>query len=367
MKWACVGNTGKAKTLSIVLKVEELLKKDPTRHVYANCHINLPNCHFTPIMFLPFDKLKNCIIVYDDVSSQEVLERFIGVCANRSRKKQMELMFTCQYYTMIPRKVRKIIDYRLFPQFDKKKDILTLTTIQKEVGTLTPEIYHDVIKYIKKTKLYDTNEVVDDPTESEVISEIARISETPRDIEKNLMIYTGNKAERKTLYKEIYELKGFDRKEKEALKKKKEKEAKIRKQKYTNQKKELVNYLANNINLGESQTYIKGKLYEKLDTIKSGSIIQYDDFSEIIMRAIAIFRDREIQEERTLEEKDQDKKKFVNNNIKDLEIMFLDKHFKANQDDIAEKCGYSQSKISKISNKKLKELKTRYYDIIPKN
>ena len=295
MKYACVGNTGEGKTLAIVLKVKELLKKDPTRHAYGNLHINLPNCHFTPIMFLPFDKLESCIIVYDDVSTQELLERFIGVLANRSRKKLVDLIFTCQYYTMIPRKIRRIIDYRLFPSLDLKNDKLIVKTVQKGRGMLSPEIYHDVIKYIKKTKIYDTNEVVDDPTESEVIAEIVRISETPRDIEKNLMIYSGNRAERKTLYKEIYELKGFDKEEKEALRKKKEKEAKIRKEKYTNQKKELIRYLANSIDLKESKTYIKGKLYEKLDTFKSRSLIQYDDFTEIIMRATAIFRDREIK------------------------------------------------------------------------
>jgi len=309
LKWACVANTGEGKTLAIVLKIRELLKKNPYRQVYANFHINLPNCHFTPVMFLPFDDLKDCIIAYDDVSSQEVLERFIGVCANRSRKKRMELMFTCQYYSMIPRKVRRIIDYRIFPELDKKNDTLRVQILQKKVGLLKPEIYHDVIKYVKKTEIYDTEEVVDDPTESEVIAEIVKISNTPRDIEKNLMIYTGNKAERKALYKEIYELKGFDKEEKEALRKKKEKEAKIRQEKYINQKKELVNYLVDTIRLNESKTYIYGKLYERLDTLESSVLVQFDDFREIIMRAIAIFRDREILNSPGIEEKNSSEEK----------------------------------------------------------
>lgn len=308
MKWACVGNTGDGKTLAIVLKILELFKKDPTRQGYGNFHINIPNWHYTPTMFLPFDKLKHCIIAYDDVSTQEILERFIGVCANRSRKEDMHLFFTCQYYTMIPRKVRKIIDFRLFPSLDKKNDRLTLRILQQKKGMIEPEIYNQVIKFVKETKIYDTNEIVDDPTESEIIAEITRISETPRDIEKNLMIYTGNEAKRKQLYKEIVEVKGFDKAEKEALRKKKEKEAKIRKEKYLKQKNVLINYLVNSVDLSESKTYIKGKLYEKLDTIKSGIFIQYDDFSEIIMRAYAKFRDREIENFSCTGEKNQSEK-----------------------------------------------------------
>ncbi len=357
MKWACVGNTGDGKTLAIVLKIEELLKKDPTKHVYANFHINLPNCHFTPIMFLPFDKLHNCIIAYDDVSSQEVLERFIGTLANKSRKKDIELIFTCQYYTMIPRNIRRIIDFRLFPQLNKKTDTLTLKTLQKGKGLLPIETYHNVIAYIKKTKIYDTNEVVDDPTESEVLREIARISEIPRDIEKNLMIFTGNKADRKSLYKEIYELKGFNKEEKERLRKKKEKEAKIRKQKYLNQKNQMINYLVKNIDLNESKTYIKGKIYEKLDNVKSKIYIEYTDFSEIIMRAFAIFRDREILQERALEEKNSNEKKInITNDLFTEKIIYYHSGKGFSFKKTAEKLGSKEGKVKYYYYKRMEEI-----------
>lgn len=204
-----IGNTGAGKTLWASLYALEWAKNHPKGKIFANYHLNLPNANFTPIMFLPFDKLKDCLIIFDDVSSLETIMRFSKVTANRSRKKQMELIFTAQYYTMVPRQLRKMADFRVRTKFDKYKDTLTAFVNMREKGIRTI-IYHGAIKTVKKLNLYDTNEVVDDPTESEVIAEIIRLSKSKRDVEKNLLIYSGNKAERKSLLKEILKKMNID-------------------------------------------------------------------------------------------------------------------------------------------------------------
>lgn len=197
-----IGNTGAGKTLWASLYALEWIKKHPKGHIFANYHLNLPNFNFSPNMFLDFRKLEECLILFDDISSLETIMRFTKIVANRSRKKQIELIFLAQYRTMIPKQLRAISDYKVKTKFDKYNDTLTVFMKIRDKGFKTI-VYHDVIKTVKRLNLYDTNEVVDDPTESEVIEEIIRLSKTKKDVEKNLMIYSGNKAERKSLLKEI--------------------------------------------------------------------------------------------------------------------------------------------------------------------
>lgn len=289
MKWACVGNTGKGKTLAIVLKIIEMLEKDPEREAYCNFHINHPRAHYTPIMFLPFSQLQKCIICFDDIDDESELKRFIKVCAKRSRKESMDLMFTCQYYTMIPRKLRKMIDFRIFPNLDKNTDVLNVKIVPKEKTKIETKRYTQIIKKIKKSKVYDTNEVVDDPTESDVINEIAKISYNERDVEKNLMLYTGNRALRKQLFKEILEICDFnkeEREEKEKIAKIKAKKKKVRHQK---QKTKLIRFLIRDVDLNDNKDSIYGRLLYKIDEFGKKNLISESEFNEIIMRSKAIF------------------------------------------------------------------------------
>ena len=196
------GNTGTGKTLWASLYALEWIRKHPNGHIFANYHLNLPNFTFSPNMFLDFRKLEECLIIFDDISNLEMVVRFIKVTANRSRKKQLELIFLAQYKKMIAKQLRSMSDYRVITKYNKVKDELTVIIRIREKGRKTI-IYKDAVKTVKALNLYDTNEVVDDPTESEIIEEIIKLSKTKKDVEKNLMIYSGNKAERKQLLKEI--------------------------------------------------------------------------------------------------------------------------------------------------------------------
>lgn len=312
MKWAFVGNTGDGKTLACVIVITELRQKAPNREIYGNLHLEFKNSNYTPVMFLPFSQLKSCIVVYDDIDEDEsYLKGFVSVSAKRSRKEFMDLFFTCQYYTQLPRKLRKMIDYRVVPTINK--GIINLKIYKKKEGLISDKDYIAKDYY----HLYDTYEVVDDPTESDILTEIAKQSKTPRDIEKNLMIYTGNRNERKTLYNEIYEMTEFGKKESEKKRKKQEKEAKLRKQRFEKLKIDLVKFLVDSVRLNESMTYLKGKLYQKLDNTKNSNLINENDFSEIIMRATATYQDKKfeenvlIEEQKISEEKDQNERTVI--------------------------------------------------------
>ncbi len=276
--------------MAIVRIIKEMLDADTNKIAYCNFHINHPRSIYTPIMFLPFSQLSNVIICFDDIDDENELKRFIKVCAKRSRKADMELMFTCQYYTMIPRKLRKMIDFRIFPNYDKNTDVLTVRMIPKDKrGKYETKIYRDATKFIQKTKLYNTNEVVDDPTESDIINEIARISKNERDVEKNLMLYSGNRAIRKQLFKEILEKCDFNRVEREENEKKAKLQVEKKKADHRKQKNRLIRFLIRNIDLNCSKDALYGSLFFKRDTFKKKNLITEEEFNEIIMRSRAIF------------------------------------------------------------------------------
>jgi len=203
-----IANTGKGKTLYASLYALEWSRNHPNGKIYANYHLNLPNAYFTPLMFLPFDDLHDCLIIYDDVSNLDEIKRFSKVCANWSRKTSMELFFTAQFYTMIPKQLRDIADYKVKTVYYKSKDLLVVYINYREVG-VRKVVFHDAVKTVKALNLYDTKEVVRMATESEVINKIIELSKTKRDIEMYLMVFTGNKAERKSLLKEIMKKKGL--------------------------------------------------------------------------------------------------------------------------------------------------------------
>ena len=362
MKWSCVGNTGKGKTLSIVLVILDMLNKDPEKEAYLNFHINHPRCHYTPIMFLPFSRLKNSIICFDDIDDESELKRFIKTCAKQSRKTFLELMFTCQYYSMIPRKLRKMMDKRIFPDFDKNKDILTIKIVDKEKGLEEPKIYYNITKTIEKTKIYDTNEVVDDPTDNDVINEIARISETPRDIEKNLMLYSGNRALRKQLYKEILEICDFNKEEREAKQKKKLLKKQKKEALFKKQKSKLIRYLVREVDLDTNKDAIYGSLYYKTDTFNKKNLINETDFNEIIMRSKSILLRFAAQNKKKNKEFPEGK----NNNFSDNELAIIKESERKTFNNLAEELNSNYSTIyTRIKNAKINAKKK--YDSYIKN
>jgi hypothetical protein len=213
-------------------------------------------------------------------------------------------------------------------------------------GKYETKIYRDATKFIQKTKLYDTNEVVDDPTESDVISEIAKISKNERDVEKNLMLYSGNRAIRKQLFKEILEKCDFNKAEREGNEKKAKLQAEKKKKFYKKQKNRLIRYLIREVDLNSSKDSIYGYLFFKRDSFGKKSLITEEEFNEIIMRSKAILAKFEKTKPGTSDE----------NNNNEWKIFISNEYYSVIQTKLATKFGYNQSDISKICNKKSDEM-----------
>ena len=187
--------------MAVVVLIYLWLRLDHLKTSSQNFHIKLPRCNYTPIMFLDFKEIENIIVTYDDVKNAESVERYANACANYSRKANMTLIFTAQYDKYIPRNIREILDFEIIP--DLYGTTLDITIIFPNDFELRPiEMrFRNVFKSFGK--LYNTNEKVQQVLESDVIKEIIRFSKTARDVEENLMLWSGDKRERRSMKKMI--------------------------------------------------------------------------------------------------------------------------------------------------------------------
>ena len=201
---------GKGKTLFASLYAKMYAEKFPTRNIYANYHLNLQNAVFTPCMFLPFRKLKECLIIFDDLYSSKNLARLIGIIVNLSRKQDIEIILTCQYYAMIPKMIRTL-STQILVEFDNTRDQLNVA-VEKIIDEDSKSYnFYAIRKISERAKdLYDTNEVVEFSTPTKVCEEIMKFSETIEDLELNVSLYTNNQSKIRSLTKELAEKMGFE-------------------------------------------------------------------------------------------------------------------------------------------------------------
>ncbi len=204
-KGVVIANTGAGKTLAVVLYIYFLLSNNPRLKVYANFHINLPRCYYTPYMLFNFETLEDAVLVFDDVSNAAFLKRYASACANVSRKSNLILIFIGQREKMITPEIRDITDFRIYPKIKKKKDLyVTMIWEDKHKKVVYKNIFDwlDCRKFNGK-QIYDTKEKVIQILEDDAIKEIIKISKTQRDIKRNIFLISGDKRERKSLFIEI--------------------------------------------------------------------------------------------------------------------------------------------------------------------
>jgi hypothetical protein len=197
-----IGNRGTGKTAAAVFLTLIELQNDPSLDVYGNVRINAPRCHYTPYLFLPFDDMSNIILIVDDASKIENIRRYAKIVSNNIRKIKGDIVFTAQYDKQIPPEIRAQYNYRIYPQYKKSTDELNIR-IRYEGGERESFTIKDMVKKVKAFNLYDTREIVPYILKRDAIREIAKISKTPRDIEDNLMLFTGDKKERKNMTEEV--------------------------------------------------------------------------------------------------------------------------------------------------------------------
>jgi len=194
---ACMGG---GKTLFSTNYAIDYESKNPNSSIIANYSlIGFKNFTFTQFGFLPFSKLEKSLIIIDDISAvKNQISGLLQVIANSSRKLDLDIILTAQYYTMIPRSVRELSKL-VIVQYDKKSDILFLK-VQKSVGHSEAMEFtkHYVRNAVENAKdRYNTNEIVSFATDKDIVNEIIKISEDKEDIAKNIEFFTQSETKRK--------------------------------------------------------------------------------------------------------------------------------------------------------------------------
>ncbi|MFW6283046.1 MAG: hypothetical protein ACOC1P_03270 [Minisyncoccales bacterium] len=186
---------------AVYLALLELMY-DPKLEIYGNVKINHPRAHNTPFLFLPFEKIYNAILIIDDASKIENIRRYAKVVSNITRKLKLDILFTGQDEKHVPKRIRGQLNYKIRPFLDKNKDILSVKILYED-GKVKWYNFTNAIERNKKYDIYDTQEIPPFILKTDAIREIAKISSTPYEIERNLMLFSGDKKEHKQMKKEI--------------------------------------------------------------------------------------------------------------------------------------------------------------------
>lgn len=182
---------GGGKTLLTVIYAEHYAKMNPDNPIFANFHIALQNFIYTPFIMLPFSQLKKCLIIADDFYALKTAEGLIEVITCYSRKRNIDIILTTQYYSDIKLKLRTLCHNLIEVKYDKINDILYIANLDKN---------NHVFKYLVKNavstygKLYDTEEVVEFPTDRKMEIEILKNSKSIEDLEVNCSMVWKNRG-----------------------------------------------------------------------------------------------------------------------------------------------------------------------------
>lgn len=204
---------GGGKTLFATLYAKEYSKLYPNAKIYANYHLKLSNVVFTQFGFLPFSELEKeerALIILDDfLAIKNQTSGIMQIIANSSRKLNLDIILTCQYYTMIPKSIRELSQI-VEVWYSKRYDILYVAfqKINDEAKSVEYEMYkvHGAVKLAKD--LYDTKEIVAFASDMEIAKEIIKLSKTQKDIDRNVECYTQSETKRKKMRQLIKELQG---------------------------------------------------------------------------------------------------------------------------------------------------------------
>ena len=209
MIYSIIAPMGRGKTLFASLYAKEYSTRFPDRKIYCNYHLNLQNVIYSPCMFLPYKSLEKCLIIYDDIYSSKSLDRLIGIIVNLSRKKDLDIILTGQYYTMIDKRVR-ILSTEILVQYDKNNDSLEFAVERSKDDDPKQYDFYRIREISKVAKgLYDTNEVVDFSTPMKIREEIKKFSTNIEELEVNVSLYTNNQQKIVKMTKELAEELGW--------------------------------------------------------------------------------------------------------------------------------------------------------------
>jgi hypothetical protein len=216
------GNTGQGKTTTSIFFARLYRELFPNNIIYANFNINISNFIYSQFLLLPFSDIEkgNCMIIFDDTYvSKKLLSKYISILAVLSRKVNVCVIFTTQYYTMLVKENRALCHAKLIPNLTNLINIKGKKQMS-EKSELILDVFNPITeKYIKSFKVkkilyivkeyFNTNEIVKFPNESLLIKEIAKFSNDLSDVEFNLSLISNNQNQSKRMLKQILEIKDF--------------------------------------------------------------------------------------------------------------------------------------------------------------
>lgn len=207
MIYSVISPMGGGKTLFSTLYAKEYKRKNPNNKIYANYNIlELKDFHYTPYGFLPFSELHDCLIIIDDIYALiNQINGLLQIIVNYSRKQDIDIILTAQYYTFIPKSIRTL-SRLVIVRYDKDSDILEIQieNPEKTINGITKYDIYFVRNAVEEAKKhYNTKEIVKFASENAIIEEIKKNSKTREDLLANIEIYTQSEQKRKKLKKEL--------------------------------------------------------------------------------------------------------------------------------------------------------------------
>ena len=177
-----IGKRGCGKTLTMAKTVDEMLKKGKT--VYTNFNIDkkaINKRYHKQLFLLDNDffknykdfKLYNCALFIDEIyvyidsrTSGSKRNRLWSYFINQTRKRDVDLYYTTQFFRQVELRLRENTEYFIYPQVIKQdKRILIANKIYSYENTLK---LIGVERFIGNDyfKIYDTDEIIafDDDT-----------------------------------------------------------------------------------------------------------------------------------------------------------------------------------------------------------
>lgn len=218
MKVYILGNTGTGKTATAMFLALLYRLLNSINIIYSNCSINIKNFIFSEFMFLPMDKIKkgNCMLIFDDYKALTSLNNYASVLAVLSRKTNIEVIFTIQYYTHITKEVRELCQLRIEPYIKGQKllDGSYEKTASLHLNFYPSDYENDNLIFSIKIeniftlidKMYDTNQIPEFLNEYTAIQEIANVSESFKDVYQNVQLYKKSVRDAKRIRKEVCKL-----------------------------------------------------------------------------------------------------------------------------------------------------------------
>lgn len=213
-----LGNRGTGKTLFASLFAKEYSRCLPNNKIYANYPLNLSNAEFQPYMVLDYTDLDNCLIILDDIYALKNIEGFMLIIANYSRKGNMIIILTAQYYTMVNKQTRTLSEFEVQTLLDKKTGKMVIAFIDT-YGKPYFQQFSNAFKIAKgyqKSKefpnqeLYNTNFKVGIPTERLIMNTMREKEwKSLDDIELNLLLYFKDSRKREKNFRILAKENGF--------------------------------------------------------------------------------------------------------------------------------------------------------------